>query len=390
MRRVPMTPRSHVLWLLIVLHRSIKIPLALLAAPPATTPVPVTWDRKACRRARLARMPHLLRSFTLHALPQLAAACSFALMILFAPPVRAANVSAAEVLFDAGREAMSRNAYDEACLKFRESNDIDRAPGTVLNLANCEQKRGNVASAWEYFTQAMELLEPSDRRYGVAKQRAQDLEPTVPRLVVKLAADAPSNSVVRRSRVDISNRLGVPIRLDPGEHVINVEAPNRESAQYRVYLQLGDVQRLEVRPGPALTPTASLTPAKRETTTPETDAKPVPSVAESESSTWQWVLAGTSAGTLVAGGIFAALSYQEWTTVKEHCDLAVDPHVCDQTGLSAQSRGRDLGVTAAVLGGIGLLAGGAFILVATTGDSEMSVAPGHQGNYRGLTVRAQF
>ena len=316
--------------------------------------------------------------------------CAFALAGLMTSPAHAANVSAAEVLFRAGREAMSRHDYDEACLKFKESNQVDRAPGTVMNLANCEQKRGNVASAWEYFTQAMELLDPSDRRYEVAKERAERLEASVPRLVVTLAPDAPSTSLVLRDGTPIGDELGLPARVDPGEHTISVEAPNHEPGHYQVQMLLGDVQRVEVRPGKAIAPVSVTAAPKPLPEPPSAESADGRDDESEEAGTWRWVLAGTSVGTLIAGGVLGALSYREWSTVQSHCNLDVDPHACDQTGLSAQSRGRDFGIAAFALGGVGLLAGGAFILVATQADSELSVTAGALGDYNGLRVRAAF
>ncbi|MFO0567610.1 MAG: hypothetical protein U0263_18270 [Polyangiaceae bacterium] len=54
------------------------------------------------------------------------------------------DATAAEALFNAGRDAVKAGDYPTACAKFRESNRLDPAPGTVLNLADCEEHLGHV------------------------------------------------------------------------------------------------------------------------------------------------------------------------------------------------------------------------------------------------------
>src|SRR5690606_32565981 len=110
---------------------------------------PMHLGAPVTRMAHSTKTPHIA-ACGLARLRFSVVACAVACLALPATPVEAANTSAAEVLFQAGRAAMRRHAYDEACLKFKESNQIDQAPGTVMNLANCEEKRGNVATAWEH------------------------------------------------------------------------------------------------------------------------------------------------------------------------------------------------------------------------------------------------
>jgi hypothetical protein len=54
----------------------------------------------------------------------------------------------AEALFEAGREALDKGDYEVACQRFEESNRLESAAGTILNLANCREQLGQLASAW--------------------------------------------------------------------------------------------------------------------------------------------------------------------------------------------------------------------------------------------------
>ena len=53
----------------------------------------------------------------------------------------------AEALLQEGRKAMDEKDYDKACQLLRESNRLDPTPATKYNLANCEEKRGRLATA---------------------------------------------------------------------------------------------------------------------------------------------------------------------------------------------------------------------------------------------------
>ena len=80
----------------------------------------------------------------------------------------AAQEAAADALFDSARTAMARRDFDRACEQFRASDKLDPAAGTELNWADCEEKRGHLASAWELFRMVEEKLNPSDERVPVA------------------------------------------------------------------------------------------------------------------------------------------------------------------------------------------------------------------------------
>src|SRR5580692_11189003 len=70
----------------------------------------------------------------------------------------------ADALFRKGREAAEKGDWATACPKFAESQRLDPAPGTLLNLADCEEHLGQLASAYEHFKTAVETMAPSDDR----------------------------------------------------------------------------------------------------------------------------------------------------------------------------------------------------------------------------------
>ncbi|NOU28880.1 MAG: hypothetical protein HOO96_13330, partial [Polyangiaceae bacterium] len=63
---------------------------------------------------------------------------ALALVLIAAPAFR----DDAETLFREGRKALEAGDYAVACAKFAESQRIEPAPGTLLNLAGCEERSG--------------------------------------------------------------------------------------------------------------------------------------------------------------------------------------------------------------------------------------------------------
>ncbi|MEJ7735736.1 MAG: hypothetical protein WKG00_41925, partial [Polyangiaceae bacterium] len=59
---------------------------------------------------------------------------------------RADDRASAQALFDAGKLLVADGKYAEACPKFEASFTLDRTLGTLLNLADCHEKVGKVAT----------------------------------------------------------------------------------------------------------------------------------------------------------------------------------------------------------------------------------------------------
>ena len=98
-----------------------------------------------------------------------------------------AQATGADVLFDQGRKLYTAGKYEEAAEKFRESQRLDPAPGTLLNLAECYVKLGKTASGWSTFREAAAL----------AATRQQQLENEAAHWGLKLYGTKPA-AFVRR------------------------------------------------------------------------------------------------------------------------------------------------------------------------------------------------
>jgi serine/threonine-protein kinase len=143
-----------------------------------------------------------------------------------------ADKLAAEALFDAARKLMEEGKFASACPKFEESNRLDPAVGVLLYLADCHEKSGKLASAWLSWREAAAAAHRAGQaeREKLALQRAGQLEPKLARVQLEIGAEsAVEGLVVLRDGSEVKKALwGVPVPIDPGEHIVEARAPGRK------------------------------------------------------------------------------------------------------------------------------------------------------------------
>src|SRR5688500_16529073 len=84
---------------------------------------------------------------------------------------------------------MKAGKVAEACAAFEQSQKLEPAITTLLNLAGCREKLGQLATAWGLFLDAeRQTRSASDKAteqlHKVAGDRAAKLEPRVPKLTI--------------------------------------------------------------------------------------------------------------------------------------------------------------------------------------------------------------
>jgi hypothetical protein len=278
---------------------------------------------------------------------------------------------AAEALFDEGRKAMQDGDLDVACQRFRESNRLDRAAGTELNLAVCEEKRGKLATAWELFRSASEALPAGDSRIAVARDHASALDTRLPRLTIALAAGAPPDTIVLRDDVELrSGSLGVPIPVDPGKHHVSVRAAGHTERGFDLDIAEGERKQIDVSPGPIQSSesaeSANSPPPSSGHDVPPPRAKPANSRR-----TLGFVAGGIGIVGVGVGTVAGIMTLRDRSVVDEHCNDAL--RLCDAQGRDAADRGRTLGVVTTVgfvVGAVALPIGAYFILSGSGSESS--------------------
>ena len=175
------------------------------------------------------------------------AACAVVSVVSTAALADSSDPAAAEALFREGRERAEAGDWAKACPLFVESNRLDFALGTSMNLAACEEHVGKLASAWERYGELLEALPPKDDRRAFVAESVARLERVVPKLTILLAAPWVDGTTVTRDGVDLGNAsVGVDLPVDPGEHRIVVSAPGRTARSYAVTLAPGSFFLLPV------------------------------------------------------------------------------------------------------------------------------------------------
>lgn len=145
------------------------------------------------------------------------------------------KTAVAEALYRQARDLMAAGKLDEACPKFAESQRLDPATGTLLNLAACHERQGKLATAWLEYSDVIVGARRDGRqdRVDYASERAAALEPRLSRLTLVLAADADDPSLVLELDAASLGRaaIGVPTPVDPGQHVVKASAPGKKPWQ---------------------------------------------------------------------------------------------------------------------------------------------------------------
>ena len=250
----------------------------------------------------------------------------------------AQSAASADALFRDAKARVERGDFGSACALFQESERLDPAAGTLLNWADCEERRGHVAQAWQLFVQAKEALPEGDERNGYAEERIAGVASRVPHVTLVPAAGAHRPLHVRVDDAEYSEAaLGVALPVDPGRHTIRVDSPGYAVAETVLAIAEAESKTLPIDAGLRL---AVLPPLATEA--------PAPSHRVLGSALAGVGIAGIATG--IVSGVFVLVDAD---TYKAHCTPG-----CDSEGASAARAGQPLGILSPIAFGIGLLSGG--------------------------------
>jgi len=156
-------------------------------------------------------------------------ACAVVLLTLLASPLSAHAQSAeAEVLFRDGRGLIKRGKIAAGCDKLAASERLESSVGTLLNLGDCREKLGKLASAWAAFRKAEAMAKRAggdDKRQSEAGRRAAQLEPRIANLVVEVPQRLDGLVIRRDGDVIDPASWSTPLPIDPGSYTVAAEAP---------------------------------------------------------------------------------------------------------------------------------------------------------------------
>jgi len=135
----------------------------------------------------------------------------------------------AKRLFDEGRQLLDRGKLEQACRRFAQSLERERAAGTMLNLADCAERAGELARAWSLYDEAAREYERTNKTTSVrfARDRAAALEPRLATVVVRVADPDIEGLVVRIDDDELAPAAKISRFHDPGPLKVAARAPGR-------------------------------------------------------------------------------------------------------------------------------------------------------------------
>lgn len=142
----------------------------------------------------------------------------------------------AEALFQSGKEDARAGRFDQACPKLADSLRLDPGGGSALALAHCYEARGQLASAWAAFGDALAYAQRDGRadREAEARARIAAIEARVDRLALVVQTPVPGLELHRGGQLIPASGWSSPFPIDPGEHVVTAKAPGYRTFTTRV------------------------------------------------------------------------------------------------------------------------------------------------------------
>jgi len=266
--------------------------------------------------------------------------------------------AAAEALFSEAGALYQQGRYPEACAKLADSQKLDPAVGTMLNLARCYEKMGRTATAWLTFLDAAAAAKRAHQqeRESAARHAAEALAPSLPKLTIQVSETvaADKGEIKRDGTVLPSTLWNTSVPVDPGDHDIECTAPGKKPWSTRVRAEAGRLLTVAVPP----LEDAPLPPAALGGSTPGSDEGAAAQAASARST--RRTLAVVAGGLGVVGiGVGTVLGLQakaDGDAVKEACPTKY----CDDANLqrieSANQKATGSTIAFAV-GGAALVAG---------------------------------
>ena len=195
----------------------------------------------------------------------------------------------AETLFRQGRDLMSQGKTAEACSAFQESQRLEPAVTTLLNLAGCREKLGQIATAWGLFLEAeretRSATTPADRQlHDVAQKRAASLEPRISKLEIDVPdANKLDGLEVKRGDEKIDSGMwNRALPVDAGTYTVTATAPS--SLPWTTQITIGaehdsktlEIPKLAPAPHQDAPPVATVAPTAHDTVAPAPAPSRVP------------------------------------------------------------------------------------------------------------------
>jgi hypothetical protein len=309
--------------------------------------------------------------------------------LLFAATARADDRAQAEALFREARTLMLQRRFAEACPKFEQSQRLDPAVGTQLNLARCLKELGQTASAWFMFRQTALAARGAGQaeRAAHAEDEAAALRPKLPLVDVRLPADKEDVHVTIDGTAVALATLAEPMPIDPGEHLLRASRGETSFFNHTFTAREGETLKIDVPPPPAraaepVPVVEPPPPAPSPAPPPKPPAPVAPDAADDSGGLGAQRAAAIVLGSvgLVGVGLGIGFGVKASSTLDESDGFCSSNDVCHDEGIEL----RDQATTEATISTVGFAVGGAAVVTAIV---VYFTAPAREGSARAAGER---
>ncbi len=282
----------------------------------------------------------------------------------------AADVAAARALGTEGVKLADKGKCEDAVDKLSRAEKLHHAPMLLERLGECQVALGKIVEGTENLQRVVREEMGSNAPAAVlaAKMRAQKVleaaKPKVAKLIVSVTGVAQADSIVVKldGQTVSSASLGMERPTDPGDHTLDISAPGYKSVSRKVTLSMGGSESVSV--------TLEVDPNAK----PIDDHKGngdggnkgdgrgkddvvVPPPAQGNGKTIAAVTSLAVGGVgLVLGGVFGVLAMSKKSTLDGQCVAKACPSGTQST-IDAANTFATVSTVGFIVGGVGLAAG---------------------------------
>lgn len=304
--------------------------------------------------------------------------------VLFAPVAAQAepskeDVAKADQLFREAQILVQKGNLTEGCAKYAESQRLDPANGTLLNIALCHEKEGKLGTAFKELQELQGLLSGSKsqddvQRLRVVEARLKALDKKLPRLQLD-TSELPKDAAIMVDSVNITDP-SIAMPIDTGSHVVEITAPNKKAAKKSFDVTGPGVTTLKIE---ALADDAPPPP-------PPPPEPPPPPPPPPSFWTGQRVLGIVLIGVGVAGAgvgtIFGLDTFSKRDQRDQHCRGTK----CDITGINLHVAAQNSALTSTIAFAAGGVALGVGTILFLTGGPKKTAPSSVEGAVSRLRV----